>query len=176
MSSELDNPQDGDSEKEIVHQYLTFMLSEEEYGVDILRVQEIKGWEYVTALPNTPGYVKGVLNLRGAIVPIVDLRTRFALSNVSYDDTTVVIVLRIEAKDEESDNRIVGVVVDAVSDVYTFEGEEMQPPPDFGSIISIDFVRGLATVEEKMVILLDIDQLIHVGVLDDVGSQLSIAA
>jgi purine-binding chemotaxis protein CheW len=177
MTAEIDDPQNGESSnKGTVHQYLTFMLSEEEYGVDILRVQEIKGWEHVTALPNTPGYVKGVLNLRGAIVPIVDLRTRFALADVSYDDTTVVIVLRIEGKDEESDQRIVGVVVDAVSDVYTFEGEEMQPPPDFGSIISIDFVRGLATVDEKMVILLDIDQLIHVGVLDEMGSQLSIAA
>lgn len=138
-------------------QYLTFMVAGEEYGVDILRVQEIKGWEAPTQIPNTPEYIQGVVNLRGTIVPIVGLRGRFALEKIPHGPTTVVIVLKVEAEDRE---RTVGVVVDAVSDVYDVPGSEMKPPPDFGSVISIEFVRGLATVEEKILIILDVDKLL----------------
>lgn len=141
-----------------VDQFLTFMMSEEEYGVDILRVQEIRGWDVVTPIPNTPAYIKGVINLRGTIVPIVDLRKRFGLSSVDYGPTTVVIVLKVLS---ESSERIMGIVVDAVSDVYNVKEEDMKPAPDFGSVVSIEFVRGLATIDEKMLIILDIDMMLN---------------
>ncbi|MCF6324499.1 MAG: chemotaxis protein CheW [Gammaproteobacteria bacterium] len=143
-------------------QYLTFILAGEEYGVDILRVQEIKGWDSVTPIPNTPNYIKGVINLRGTIVPIIDLRHRFALEEIPYGATTVVIVLKVAS---DNGNRTMGIVVDAVSDVYNVSAEEMKSPPDFGTI-SIDYVKGLATVEDKMVIVLEIDKLLNSGVMD----------
>ncbi len=149
-------------------QYLTFILAGEEYGVDILRVQEIKGWDNVTPIPNTPDYIKGVINLRGTIVPIVDLRHKFSLDAIPYGATTVVIVLKVSSEDG---NRTMGIVVDAVSDVYNVAAEEMKPPPDFGTI-SIDYVKGLATVEDKMVIVLEIDKLLNSGVLDTSDSLL----
>ena len=145
------------------NQYLTFILAEEEYGVDILRVQEIKGWDNVTSIPNTPDYIKGVINLRGTIVPIVDLRERFNLPSTEYSATTVVIVLRV---DSDTGSRIMGMVVDAVSEVYNIPEEELKPAPDFGQAISTDFVRGLATVDEQMVIVLDVDHLLNSSVLD----------
>ncbi|MBL1261614.1 MAG: purine-binding chemotaxis protein CheW [Thiotrichaceae bacterium] len=144
-------------------QYLTFILAGEEYGVDILRVQEIKGWDSVTPIPNTPDYIKGVINLRGTIVPIIDLRHRFSLDEIPYGATTVVIVLKVES---ENGNRTMGIVVDAVSDVYNVSEDEMKPPPDFGTI-SIDYVKGLATLEEKMVIVLEIDKLLNSGIMDN---------
>ena len=143
-------------------QYLTFLLEGEEYGVDILRVQEIRGWERTTPIPNTPDYVQGVINLRGTIVPIIDLRRRFGLPPREHGPTTVVVVLRVESEERE---RTMGIVVDAVSDVYNLPEEEVAPPPDLGSAISIDFVRGLATVEGKMVIVLDIDRLLNADAL-----------
>lgn len=144
-------------------QYLTFMLGEEEYGVDILRVQEIKGWKKVTPLPSAPAYVRGVMNLRGTIVPVIDLRLRFSLKPIAYGPTTVVIIVRIES---EGPDCVVGIVVDAVSDVYAIPPEELNLPPDLGSNIRIDFVRGLATVEEKMVIVLDVDKFLGPGDLE----------
>lgn len=140
------------------NQYLTFMLDGEEYGIDILRVQEIKGWEEATKIPNTPDYIQGVINIRGTIVPIIDLRKRFSLAHLVYGPTTVVIVLRVEHAER---SRIMGIVVDAVSDVYNVPSADMKPPPDFGTSISIEFVRGLATVSGNMVIMLDIDQLLN---------------
>jgi purine-binding chemotaxis protein CheW len=139
-------------------QFLTFMLSGEEYGVDILRVQEIKGWESATEIPNMPDYIRGVINLRGTIVPIVDLRRRFGMANIEYTSTTVIIVLMV--KNAEGAQRTMGFVVDAVSDVYSVGATQIKPPPDFGEQIRAECVRGLATVDEKMIILLDIDQLI----------------
>lgn len=153
-----ETPQPGEGEA----QYLTFLMDGEEYGVDILRVQEIRGWDSVTAIPNSPDYLKGVINLRGSVVPIVDLRLRFGLEPVPYGPTTVVVVLRVEG---ENGQRIMGIVVDAVSDVYNLSDETLQPPPDFGSVIDTTFLKGLATVTEKMVIVLDIDQLLNQGVL-----------
>ncbi len=143
-------------------QFLTFMLAGEEYGVDILRVQEIKGWDAVTNIPNTPEYIRGVINLRGTIVPIVDLRLRFNMEKMEYGPTTVVIVLKVMS-DEKS--RIMGIVVDGVSDVYNIPSEEIREAPDFGSGIDTDFVMGLASVEEKMVILLDIDHMLNAAEL-----------
>lgn len=138
-------------------QYLTFILAGEEYGVEILKVQEIKGWDAATPIPNTPDYILGVLNLRGAVVPIVDLRKRFDMESIPYGATTVVIVVKMRNEDQE---RTVGLVVDAVADVYRLESGEIQPPPDMGGAVHTEFVHGLATVEEKMVILLEIDRLI----------------
>ncbi len=146
-------------------QYLTFILSDEEYGVDILRVQEIKGWDTVTLIPNTPGYIKGVINLRGTIVPIIDLRLRFNLDSVNYSPLTVVIVLKIVSEDDE---RVMGIVVDGVSDVYNVSEDQMKPPPDFGNVVNVDYVKGLATVDEKMIIVLDIDHLLTSSVLESI--------
>ncbi len=148
-------------------QYLTFILADEEYGVDILRVQEIKGWGSVTPIPNTPEFIKGVINLRGTIVPIIDLRQRFGLEKMEYGKLTVVIVLKVVC---EVGERVMGIIVDAVSDVYNVDEEEMKPPPDFGSVVSIDYVKGLATVGEKMVIVLDIDHLLTSSVYDSIDN------
>jgi len=142
-------------------QYLTFILAGAEYGVDILRVQEIKGWDTATEIPNTPEYIRGVINLRGTIVPIVDLRKRFHMEAVAYGNTTVVVVLKVKGAGGE---RTMGFVVDAVSDVYNVTVDQINAAPDFGSSVNTEFVKGLATVEDKMVILLDIDQLVDTGV------------
>jgi len=138
-------------------QYLTFIMAGEEYGVDILAVQEIRGWESATPLPNSPPHIKGVINLRGTIVPIVDLRQCFGMEAIEYTGITVVIVLKIAT---ESGHRVMGIVVDAVSDVYSLSDEQMRPAPDMGKSINTDVIKGLVNVDEKMVILLDIDKLL----------------
>lgn len=140
-------------------QFLTFVLAGEEYGVDILRVQEIKGWNASTEIPNTPEYVQGVINLRGTIVPIIDLRTRFDLGKIEYNKTTVVIVLKVKSNNSDKE-KTMGFVVDAVSDVYDITRDQFKEAPDFGGAVSAEFVKGLATIDEKMLILLDIDHLI----------------
>jgi purine-binding chemotaxis protein CheW len=152
MAAGADKPGSADEQ-----QYLTFMLAGEEYGVDILRVQEIKGWDRATRIPHTPEFVLGVINLRGAVVPILDLRRRFGLETVEFGPTTVVIVVRAGGPRGE---RTVGIVVDAVSEVYNVDPDDMKPPPDVcGSVDSI-FVKSLATIDKKMLILLDVDRLI----------------
>jgi purine-binding chemotaxis protein CheW len=143
----------------VTSKYLTFVLATEEYAVDILRVQEIKGWNKVTPIPNTPEYICGVINLRGTIVPIIDLRLRFGLERQAYGPMTVVVVLKVISANNKE--RTMGIVVDAVSDVYDVIETDIKPPPDFGSVISTEFVKGLATVGEKMVIVLDIDRLLN---------------
>ncbi len=163
---------DGDSisDEDGHEQYLTFMLAGEEYGVDILRVQEIKGWDSATRIPNTPDYVQGVINLRGTIVPIIDLRMRFALEKLEYGPTTVVVVLKVESG---SKNRTMGIVVDGVSDVYSVTADELKPTPDFGDDVNAEFVKGLATIDDKMVIMLDIDKLLNsreLSVLDSLSN------
>lgn len=140
-------------------QYLTFLLDGEEYGVDILRVQEIKGWDRVTPIPNTPAFIRGVLNLRGTIVPIIDLRLRFHLEHLAYGPTTVVIMLKVHNAEDKS--RIMGIVVDGVSDVYNMPEEDIKASPDFGAAVDTAFIRGLATVNEKMVIVLEIDRMLN---------------
>ncbi len=143
-------------------EYLTFMLGEEEFGVDILCVQEIKVWSPVTKIPDMPAYLKGVINLRGVIVPIVDLRERFNHQVHEYTATTVVIVLRGQVRGKDS---LVGVVVDAVSDVHKVEIHNVKNPPDFGSHIDSRFIKGMATLEQKIIILLDSDKLLDVNEL-----------
>lgn len=139
------------------NQYLTFFLGAEEYGVDILRVQEIKGWENVTPLPNTSEDMRGVINLRGSVVPIIDLRRRFHMELVEYSKTTVIVVVKVQSVKGE---RTMGFVVDAVSDVYSISDGQLRPPPDVYGSEQQSFVKSLATVDSKMVILLDVDQMV----------------
>jgi purine-binding chemotaxis protein CheW len=153
-------------------QVLSFVLGNEEYGVDILRVQEIKGWERTTSIPNTPDYVMGVINLRGSVVPIVDLRVRFGITELSYNDTTVVIIVRSE--DSSSCQKIIGIVVDGVSDVYALNNTELQPIPEMRGNVSSQYINGLATVADKMVIVLHVDRLINDGVLSTIKKALNI--
>ena len=131
---------------------LTFTLGSEEYGIDILKVQEIRGYEAVTTIANAPEFIKGVINLRGIIVPIVDMRIKFRLGSVTYDATPVVIILNIA-------NRVVGMVVDGVSDVTTLKPEEIRPAPEFGSGLDVQYLQGLGTVDDRMIILVDIEKL-----------------
>lgn len=133
-------------------EFLTFTLGHEEYGIDILKVQEIRGYDAVTAIANTPDFIKGVINLRGIIVPIVDMRIKFHLGKVEYDQFTVVIILNVA-------KRVVGMVVDGVSDVITLSPEQVKPAPEFGAAIDTRYVMGLGTVEERMLILVDIERL-----------------
>lgn len=147
---------------DVNNQYLTFIMAEEEYGVDILCVQEIRGWESATPLPNAPAHIKGVINLRGTIVPIIDLRQCFGLQGIEYTAVTVVIVLNVQTDDGA---RTMGIVVDAVSDVYSLSPQDMRSAPDLGNAVNTEFIRGLVSVDEKMVILLDIDKLLT---LDDI--------
>jgi len=133
-------------------EFLTFRLGAEEYGIEILKVREIRSWEEPTAIANTPAFIKGVINLRGTIVPIVDLRLKFNLSEVKYDLFTVVIILSVA-------KRVVGIVVDAVSDVITLASQQMSPAPEFGAALDTRFITGLGTVGERMLILADIERL-----------------
>lgn len=134
------------------NEYLTFTLGQEEYGIDILKVQEIRGYDAVTKIANTPEFIKGVINLRGTIVPIIDMRIKFKLGNVEYDQFTVVIILNIA-------NRVVGMVVDGVSDVIALPSEQIKPAPEFGATLDTQYILGLATVEERMIIVIDIERL-----------------
>ncbi|MDR7343768.1 purine-binding chemotaxis protein CheW [Pantoea alhagi] len=146
------------SEKKAVNdnhgnEYLVFTLGNEEYGIEILKVQEIRGCERVTRLANTPEFITGVTNLRGVIVPIVDLRIKFDLAGVEINEKTVVIVLSLA-------QRVVGIVVDGVSDVLSLDAEEIKPAPDFSVTLSTDYLLGLGSVDERMIILVDIEKLL----------------
>jgi purine-binding chemotaxis protein CheW len=134
-------------------QYLTFNLADEYYGVDILKVQEIKGYTTVTRIPNTPDYLKGVLNLRGTIVPIVDLRMKFGMGTTDPTSFTVMVVVNVR-------NRIMGFMVDAVSDVLDLNAKNIQPPPELGSGVDITFVAGIGNSNDRLVTLLDIDRVL----------------
>lgn len=138
-------------------EYLTFMLNGEEYGVDILCVQEIRVWSTITELPNKPNYLKGVINLRGVIIPIIDLRQRFGLQPLEYDEQTVTIILKSQSTAKPM---VVGIVVDAVSEVYKFDLDAIRTPPKFGSKIDDCFLKGLANIEHKLIILLDTNTLL----------------
>jgi len=133
-------------------EYLTFTLGREEYGIDILKVQEIRGYEPPTTIANAPPFLKGVINLRGVIVPIVDMRIKFNLGEPSYDQFTVVIILNI-------DRRVVGMVVDGVSDVIQIGADNLRPAPEFGAVLDTRYILGLGTVGERMIIVLDIERL-----------------
>jgi purine-binding chemotaxis protein CheW len=146
-------------------QFLSFTLGEEEYGVEILRVQEIRSWEPVSRIPNVPHYEKGVVNLRGAIVPIIDLRERFGLDHSEYTPLTVVVIL--QAQNEHGNTRTMGVVVDSVSDVIDVDKKTIQSAPNFGAKVSTEFINGLASVNDRMVMLLDVKKLLKLDSLDE---------
>ena len=144
-------------------EYLTFRLGAEEYGIDILKVQEIRGYDTVTRIANAPAFIKGVINLRGVIVPIVDLRLKFNLGEAKYDTFTVVIILNVA-------NRVVGAVVDSVSDVLELNAEQVRPAPEFNSMLDASYIMGIGSVktvgqgedggeDERMLILVDIEKL-----------------
>lgn len=146
------------------NEFLTFRLGEEEYGIEILKVQEIRGYDSITQIANAQEFIKGVINLRGIIVPIVDMRIRFNLEKVNYDQFTVVIILNIAG-------RVVGMVVDGVSDVIALSGEQVRPTPSLGSAIETEYVLGLGTVDERMLILVDIEKLMsssEMGLIDQI--------
>lgn len=135
-------------------QQLTFTLAGEEYGIDILSVREIRAWSRVTRIPQAPDYVLGVLNLRGAIVPVLDLRLRFGLGREGYGDTTVTVVVAVG-------DRLFGVVADAVADVFDAREDEIKPVPDLGAVVDTRFLKGLVGDGERMVLLLDVERLLR---------------
>ena len=145
--------------REAVREVLVFVLGQEEYGVDILKVQEIRGYEKVTPIPSAPDYLKGVVNLRGVIVPVIDMRVKFRFAEVRYDSFTVVVILRIGG-------RVIGLVVDGVSDVVGFAESEVKPAPQLGSLVDGSFLDGVATQDERMVLLVDIEKLLSSGELN----------
>jgi purine-binding chemotaxis protein CheW len=146
LSSQISFATDG-------NQYLTFTLGQEEYGVEILKVQEIKGYSAITPIPNTPSYIKGVMNLGGTIIPVVDLRAKFGMVATEYNQFTVIIVVRVGAK-------VMGVIVDAVSDVLNIPTTDIQAAPDFGAQVETRFISGMAKAGEKLVVLLEIEKII----------------
>ncbi len=147
-------------------EFLAFTLGSEEYGIDILKVQEIRGYETVTRIANAPEFIKGVINLRGIIIPVVDMRIKFNLGQPVYDQFTVVIILNIGG-------RVVGMVVDSVSDVTTLTPDQVKPAPEMGTAFSSDYMIGLGTIDERMLILVNIDKLMsspEMGLMEVVAS------
>lgn len=143
-------------------EYLTFRLDQEEYGIDILKVQEIRGYEHPTRVANAPDFIKGVVNLRGTIVPIVDMRLKFGCSKAEYNAFTVVIILNLR-------HRIVGIVVDSVSDVMELPSESLKSAPEMDSVIDSGAVLGLGSLSDRMLILLDIERLMSAADMGLVG-------
>jgi purine-binding chemotaxis protein CheW len=144
-------------------EYLTFRLGQEEYGIDILRVQEIRSYEQPTRIANAPAFIKGVVNLRGVIVPIVDLRVKLGCDSVEYNSFTVVVVLNVRG-------RVVGAVVDSVSDVLQLDGEAIKPAPEINTVVDTRFITGIGSIGERMLILMDIEALMasaDMGLIDD---------
>jgi purine-binding chemotaxis protein CheW len=133
-------------------EFLSFTLGQEEYGIDIQKVQELRGYDTVTRIANAPEHIKGVVNLRGIIVPIIDMRIKFNLGAPTYDQFTVVIILNIGG-------RVMGMVVDSVSDVITLKPEQIKPAPSMGSVLDTEYLMGLGTLDERMLILIDLDRL-----------------
>ena len=144
-------------------QFLTFLLGAEQYGVEILRVQEIRGYSAVTPIPNTPVFIRGVINLRGTVVPVVDLRAKFSMDATEYNKFTVIIVVNVGSK-------VIGLVVDAVSDVLDIPASEIRMAPDLGSRVDTRFISGMATIGEHMTVLLDIERLLSDDEVAALGS------
>ena len=144
------------------NEFLTFTLGKEEYGMDILKVQEIRGYDAVTTIARAPAFIKGVINLRGAIVPIIDMRIKFDMGKADYDQFTVVIIINVS-------KRVMGIVVDSVSDVITLSAEQVKPAPDFAAHLDTGYITGLGTIDERMLILMDIEFLLSgcdMGLID----------
>jgi purine-binding chemotaxis protein CheW len=148
------------------HEFLAFTLGQEEYGIDIQKVQELRGYDTVTRIANAPEHIKGVVNLRGIIVPIIDMRIKFNLGEPTYDQFTVVIILNLAT-------RVMGIVVDSVSDVISLTPEQIKPAPEMGAALDIQYLIGLGTLDERMLILVDIDRLMtsaEMGLVDKLAA------
>ena len=159
--------QSGSDAAQAGREYLSFVLGEAQYCIDILKVQEIRTYEPPTRIANTPAFIKGVINLRGNIVPIIDLRVKFGLPEQRYDTQTVVIVLNVA-------KRTVGVVVDGVSDVIAVPASDIKPPPELGGALDTQYLQGLATVDGQMMILIDIEKLMtsrDMAIVDEASAQ-----
>jgi purine-binding chemotaxis protein CheW len=154
ISAAVSNDRNNSDNQANSGEYLTFVLGDESYGLEILKVQEIRGYDAVTKIANTPDFIKGVVNLRGLIVPIVDLRIKFNLGKVEYNEFTVVIILNLNG-------RVVGIVVDGVSDVMNLQQSQVRDVPDIVTSIDTKYITGLATVEDKMFILVEIERLMN---------------
>lgn len=139
---------------DVDQEYLVFTLGNEEYGIEILKVQEIRGYDRVTRIANSPDFIAGITNLRGVIVPIIDLRIKFQLDSAEINDQTVTIVLNLR-------ERVVGIVVDGVSDVLSLSAEQIKPAPDFTATLSTQYLLGLGSLDERMLILVDIEKLLN---------------
>jgi len=150
MRTDQENTEKGGAH--IPSEYLTFTLGNEGYGIDILKVQEIRGYDAVTHIANAPEFIKGVINLRGVIVPIVDMRIKFQVGTAEYNEFTVVIIINVLEK-------VVGMVVDSVSDVVSLAPEQIKPAPEFGAALDTDYITGLGTLNDQMLILVDIERL-----------------
>ena len=153
MSDISSLPANADAKNAAPQEFLTFTLGSEEYGVDILKVQEIRGYDTVTRIPDTPEFIKGVINLRGTIVPVVDMRLKFKLGNATYDDFTLMIILNVA-------RRVVGMVVDGVSDVIALTAEQIRPAPELGRTLDSEFLTGIGALDKRMLILVDIEKLV----------------
>ena len=148
------------------NEFLTFILGSEEYGIEILKVQEIRGYDAITHIANAPAFIMGVVNLRGIIVPIIDMRIKFNLGKVEYDEFTVVIILNVSG-------RVMGIVVDGVSDVQELDGSQIRPAPEFGAGLDTEYIIGLGTAGERMLILVDIERLMtsrDMALIDETAS------
>jgi len=141
----------GSAQEANASEFLTFRLAEEEYGIEILKVQEIRGYEAVTSIANAPAFIKGIVNLRGTIVPIIDMRIKLGLSKVEYNQFTVVIILNVSG-------HVIGLVVDGVSDVTLLAAEQIRPAPDLGMTLNTAYITGLGTIGNRMIILVDIEK------------------
>ena len=166
MSMTMPSSKPSDAKDGAGSEFLAFTLGSEEYGIDILKVQEIRGYEAVTRIANAPEFIKGVINLRGIIIPVVDMRIKFKLGTPTYDQFTVVIILNIAG-------RVMGMVVDSVSDVTTLTPELVKPAPDLGTTFSADYRIGLGTIDERMLILVDIDRLMSSSEMGLIDSKLA---
>jgi purine-binding chemotaxis protein CheW len=146
--------------------YLTFSLDMEEYGIGILKVKEIIGMMRITPIPQTPEYVKGVINLRGKVIPVIDLRVRFAMASVSYTERTCIVVVEIDAP---TGRLHIGIVVDSVSEVLNIKGSDIEKTPEFGTTLNTDYILGMAKTAGSVKILLDIDRVLSAGEMELIG-------
>lgn len=161
MSRAVENSQETSGQRSSA-QYLTFALGKEEYAIEILRVQEIKGYSALTQIPNAPAFIRGVMNLRGAVVPVIDLRIKFGMPSAEIDRFTVIIIVKVRGK-------TVGLVVDSVSDVLDLLSADIEPTPDLGYHVDTSFMNGMAKNADRLIILLDIEKLLGGDVLSSVA-------
>lgn len=153
--------------EEVAGKYLTFELGEEVYGIEILKVQEIIGLMEITAVPKTPDHVRGVINLRGKVIPVLELRLKFGMESTEDTERTCIIVLEVDTLDTQI---TMGIIVDEVSEVIEVKGDQLEPPPSFGASVSTDFILAMGKVDDKVVMLLDADRVLSSGELSTVAN------